>query len=190
MHRTFVIAAVILLASGLVIAQSKTNETISRQIKALQEEKSITVTFDPGGNSSKVMAVAENFSNKEADRAGLQAMNFAAGFFYPGTSLLSSPASVHFAFWVMSKKPRFAEDHKFIVQMGNKQLDLGEARYAAKRREDMEYLNFQITRSDLTSIAAADNVTFRVGPYVFAVTRAQLKLIRNLARIADTSITN
>jgi hypothetical protein len=118
-------------------------------------------------------------------------MNFAMGFFYPGTTLTASPERLHFTFWVLTKKPRFAENHHFTADIGGgKILDLGEARYSPKPREDMEYLNFEISRTDLATIAAADSVTFHLGPYLFSLTPAQQKVIRGLARVADLSSTN
>jgi hypothetical protein len=191
MKRLIFLLTVIISLAAIASAQSgKTNDAISRQIKSLGVEKAITVSFDSGGNASKIMAVTENFANREVDRAGIQAMNFAMGFFYPGTILAASPERLHFTFWVLTKKPRFAENHYFTADLGGKILDLGEARYSPKPREDMEYLNFEISRTDLTALAAADNVTFRLGSYTFTATSEQLKVIRSLVRIADVSAAN
>ena len=124
------------------------------------------------------------------DRAGLQAMNFAMGFFYPGTTLKVSPEYIHFTFWVLSKKPRFAENHKFAADLDGRQIDLGDARYAAKPRENLEYLNFELSRNQLVSIAGAKSVIFRLGPYSFTATPDQRRLVNSVVRIADISITN
>ena len=192
MKHSLFIWTVILSFTAVALSQSgKTNDAINRQVKTLGVEKAITVSFDAGGNASKVMAVTENFSNNEVDRVGIQAMNFAMGFFYPGTTLTASPERLHFTFWVLTKKPRFAENHHFAADLGGgKILDLGEARYSPKPREDMEYLNFEISRSDLASIAGADSVTFRLGSYAFTLTPAQQRVIRGLVRVGDVSLTN
>jgi len=173
-------------------AQSgKTNDDVNLEIRSLGVEKAITVSFDPGGNASKIMAVTENFSNAEVERAGIMAMNFAMGFFYPGTVLTASPERLHFTFWAMTKKPRFAENHHLTADLGSgKTLDLGEARYSPKPRENMEYLNFEISRTDLATIAAAGNLTFRLGPYTFTATSEQQKVMRSLVRVGDISNTN
>src|SRR5690348_9559695 len=109
-------------------AQGKSNDEINRQIRSLGAERSITLTFDASGNSSKIMAVTENFSYKESDRAGVEAMNMAMGFFYPGQTLATSPDRLLFTFWVKAHKPRFAENHRLTIELkGGKTLDLGDA---------------------------------------------------------------
>jgi hypothetical protein len=191
MFKAITLAAISLSLAISAFAQSKTNDAISRQIRTLGAEKSITVSFDASGPTSKLMAVAENFSNSDADHAGVEAMNFALGFFYPGTTLQSSPSSYHFAFWIKTRKPRFADNHKFVADLGGgRQIDFGEARYSPRARDDMEYLNFEVTRADLSTLASADNVTFHLGSYNFTVTSAQLKLIRNLLRVSDPTLGN
>ncbi|HYJ90254.1 MAG TPA: hypothetical protein VEV84_03020 [Pyrinomonadaceae bacterium] len=189
MLKIITLFAVFFFLTISTFAQGKTNDEMNRQIRSLGVEKVITVSYDSSGNSSKVMAVAENFSNKDADRAGVMAMNFATGFFYPGTTLTAAPERLHFSFWVKSHKPRFADNHHFTADLGGgKQLDLGEARYSPKPREEMEYLNFELSRTDLAAIAGADNVTFHLGQYTFAVSPAQLKLLRGLVSIVDVSV--
>lgn len=190
MHRLISIGVVFLLVPVLVFAQAKTNETVARQIKNLGAEKTITLTFDDRSNTSKIMAVTDNFSDKDVNPAGVQAMNFAMGFFYPGNVLQKSPDKILLSIWVLTKKPRFAENRKLVVEMGSKAIDLGDARYAAKARENLEYLNFEITFHDLGSIAASGSVAFRIGAMRFSVTPEQLKVVKNLVRIADTAIQN
>jgi hypothetical protein len=182
---SLVFAAVFLL-STTSFSQEKTNDQIDRQIRSSGVDH-INVTFDAPSNTSKLMAVAENFSNHDADSAGVQAINFAMGFFYPGTSLKASPETIHFSFWVLTKKPRFAESHHLTVDVDGRTLDLGDARYAAKSNQNLEYLNFDIPRSDLAAIGSASKVTFHIGPGTFTATVAQLKLIRSTTQIADVT---
>src|SRR5213078_1443706 len=134
-----IFAAVILFAVS-AFTQERSNDAINRQIKQLGLDHT-SVTFDASSNSSKLMAVAENFSSRDADSAGVQAINFAMGFFYPGQALKTSPESIHFSFWVLTKKPRFAENHHLIADIDGRTLDLGDARYAAKPNQNLEYLN-------------------------------------------------
>jgi hypothetical protein len=131
------------------------------------------------------MAVSENFADRDVGSVGIQAMNFALGFFYPGQSLKTAPESVHFSFWVLTKKPRFADSHHLVVDIDGKQLDLGDARYAAKGNQNLEYLNFELTRADLAAIAAAGKVTFRIGSHDFTATDSQLKTIGAVSRIVS-----
>jgi hypothetical protein len=182
-----VFAAVILFAVS-AFTQERSNDAIDRQIKQLGLDHT-SVTFDGSSNTSKLMAVAQNFSDRDADSAGVQAINFAMGFFYPGTSLKQSPEAIHFTFWVLTKKPRFADNHHLTVDLDSRTLDLGDARYAAKPNQNMEYLNFDIGRADLAAIGAARSVTFHIGSHNFTATSSQLKLITSTARIADVSQT-
>ena len=188
MKKIILVLSLLLLASS-AFAQGKSNDQINSQIKSLGLEHT-SVIFDALSNTSKLMAVAENFSNRDAAGAGVQAMNFAMGFFYPGTSLITSADSIHFSFWVLTKKPRFAESHHLTVTLDGRTLDLGDARYAAKANQNVEYLNFDLPRTDLAAIGAANNVTFHIAGHDFTATTAQLKLIRATAQIADVSKPN
>jgi hypothetical protein len=187
--KTCALAIAVLLLSAASFAQEKTNDELSRQIRSFGVDH-MNVTFDASSNMSKLMAVAENFSNRDADSAGVQAINFAMGFFYPGQSLKISPESIHFSFWVLTKKPRFAENHRLTVEADGRTLDLGDARYAAKPAQNLEYLNFDISRTDLAAIGSASSVTFHLGGHTFSAAPSQTRLILATARIADVSLTN
>ena len=179
---TILIAALFFLALSIP-AQSKSNDAISRQISALKSGKAITLTYDQNSNVSKLMAVSENFPDQETGRAGIMAMNFAIGFMYPGKSLISAPDKLLIAFWVMTKKPRFAASHNLLVPRID--LDLGAARYVAKPRLNMEYLNFDLSREDLEKIAAQPNAQIRLGNADLTFTRAQIKAISDVLIISD-----
>ena len=184
-------AFTILLLALSAFSQGKSNDVISRQIRALGVEKQITVSFDASGNSSKLMAVTENFAYSETDRAGIMAMNMALGFFYPGQSLAASPERLLFTFWCKTRKPRFADNHKLTIELaGGRTIDIGEARYSPRPRDDMEYLNFEITRGDLAALASAASATLHLGNYTFTLTPQQQKVLRALTRIADASATD
>jgi hypothetical protein len=171
--------AIVALFSA-AFSQGKTNDSISRQISDLKADKSISLTYDQAGNSTKVMAVSENFSDREAGDSGLMAMNFAAGFFYAGNKLERSADTVKLTFWAMSKKPRFADNHEFSVFTGQEVIVIGNGRYAAKARENMEYLNYEIARDDLAKIASGSNVHLSLGGHNFTFTRQQLKIFADL----------
>ena len=190
MKKTIALLAVLFAVPLFASAQGKSNDQIERQIRSLGVEKQVSVSFDQGGNTSKLKAVADNFRDSEAGAAGVRAMNFALGFFYAGNTLQNSPDRIMFSLWIMSKKPRFAQDHHLVIETGTGQVDLGDARYSPKPQMDMEYLNFEISRQDLASVAAGNNVVFKVGQNRFSVTPDQLKVIRAVARIADASQTN
>ncbi len=131
------------------------------------------------------MYVAENFSDSQASKAGIRAMNFAAGFFFAGNELSTAPDPVKLTFWAKSKKPRFADSHSFTVYVSGDVLELGEARYAAKAATGMEYLNFELSREVLSKIANSSNVRFTLGSHEFTFTAGQLKGLAALLLVSD-----
>jgi hypothetical protein len=181
--RYILIAAFIAAFSVTAFPQSKGNDQISQQLRKRRLDKSFTLSFDAGGGTSRLMAVAENFDSRETDKAGLQAMNFAMGCFYPGNVLKASPDPIMLTFWVLTKRPRFASAHAVTVAADGAAIDLGEARYAAKAREDMEYLNLNVSRADLTKIGSSSRATVKIGVATFTFTPAQLKLIRDFLEV-------
>lgn len=185
MKRLFLLSATLLLLSVLSSAQSKPNDAIIQQIKLLKAEKTLELTFDQNSNTSKLMAVSENFSSGDAKKAGILAMNFAVGFHYAGPSLSKSPDPILLTFWVLTKKPRFGEAHAFTIVAGDEMLVLGNARYVAKTRQDMEYLNFEVSRADLAKIAAQRAVKFKLGPAEFQFTSGQLKLFADILEVSE-----
>ena len=180
----YLLVLTILALSAAASAQEKTNDDISRQIRSLGVDH-ITLDFDQASNTTKIMAVSENFSDSDANAAGIQAMNFAMAFFYSGTSLKQPPDTIHFAFWVLTKKPRFADSHHLTADIDGRILDLGMARYAAKPNQNLEYLNFEIKRSDLAAIESGNKVAFHLGTHTFTSTADQRKLIRATVQIAN-----
>lgn len=115
------------------------------------------------------------------------AMNFASGFFFVGESLAAAPERMQFTFWVMSKKPRFAAAHELEFIAGSESILVGAARYAAKPARNMEYLNYEISRTDLEKIAKQTRVIAKIGAYDFQLTRHQLKSLADLLLITDTA---
>lgn len=169
----------ILLLVVCANAQKKPNAAIQQQLKSLGSGQ-VEVHYDEASKMTKIKAVSENFSDGDAKRAGVKAMNFAIGLFYPGAGLDRSPEQYVFSFWVMSGKPRFGEDHTFNAFLRNETLQLGEARYVARARDGMEYLNFNLTREQLKKIATESKVRFLLGRNDLAFTSSQLKLLADV----------
>jgi hypothetical protein len=176
---------VVLIFSLNLCGQSKSNDAIAGQLRQLQAARSLTVVFDQPSNTSKIMGVADNFASGEADDAGIQAMNFAIGFYYSGDSLTRSPDPILLTFWVLSKKARFTVDHDLTIFGDQEIMTLGTARYVSKPRMDMEYLNFEISRENLAKIAGRTNVKFRLGDAEFTFTRSQLKLLADILVVSE-----
>lgn len=186
MKKIYLISAIFLLTATLAAAQSKSNETISKQIKTLKAEKVFALSYDESAATSKLMVTAGNFDDGEAKKAGLQAMNFGMAFFYPGKTLTSTPDPINLTFWVLTKKPRFSEAHNLTVTANGETLDLGDARYVSKPKENMEYLNFQISRANLEKIAkAGGEVKLKIGTNEFKFTPEHLRIFANLLTLSD-----
>jgi hypothetical protein len=177
--------AAVLLSLTFAISAQTSNDTMQARINSLSAGKAITITFDSVSGTSKIMAVSENFSKDDASRAGLLAMNFAIGHIYPSDSIVKSPDSYLLTFWVMSKKPRFGANHAMTVVLRDEMLVIGSARYAAKPREQMEYLNFEISRENLMKIAGQTEVRFQLGDEEFTFTKSQMKLLADLLVVTE-----
>ena len=184
MNRLPLIAVAILSLAFAVSAQSS-NAIFQARIQQLGAGKQISLTFDSVSGTSKIMAVSDNFSKDDTGRAGLTAMNFAIGHIYPGDTMVKSPESFLLTFWVMSKKPRFGASHSMTVALRDEMLVIGSARYAAKPREQMEYLNFEMSRENLIKIAGSSEVRFQLGNEEFTFTPSQLKLLADLLVVTE-----
>jgi len=178
------IPLLILFLAVAATAQSKSNDAISKQIKTLNIEKSISVSYD--GNTSKVMAVAENFGDRDASRVGIQAMNFAMGFFYAGDSLKESPDPILLSFWILTKKPRFADIHSVTFVVGGESMVFDNIRYAAKPKENVEYINCKISRADLAKLIGGQDVRVKLGDAEFKFLPQQIRLMSNMLDISST----
>ena len=187
MKRTFVALACMTMLTAISFAQSKSNETITAQISNLRADKTFTLSYDAPSNMSKLMAVSGNFSNAEADRSGISAMNFATGFYYTGRGLQASPEIIKITFWVLSKRPRFAESHDLSLFAGQEIFSIGAGRYSARGRENMEYLNYEVPRETLVKIARQSAVRVKLGDHDFDLTRDQLKLLADLCVLTDVA---
>jgi len=182
-----ILFSAIIIASAAIVSlgQAKPNSEIHKQIASLRMEKNLTLDFDKNGNTSRIKAVTDNFSDRDAQRSGIQAMNFAMGFFYPGDVLKSAPDPIMLTFWVLTKKPRFAEAHDLKILFDGETADLGEARYVSKPRDNMEYLNFEITRANLTRIAQTRDVKLQIGKFEFSLTPEQRIVIAEILHVSE-----
>jgi hypothetical protein len=185
MKRFLILPLTVLFFALSVFAQSKTNEAINKQIKDLNAGKTITLTYDESSKTSKIMVVAEDFGKSQDKRAGVDALNFGMAFFYPGSVLTTAPAEINLTFWVMNEKPKFAEAHVWTATVGGETINLGEARYAARPKENMEYLNFRISRENLEKIARSREVKFKLGKTELEFTPEHLKTFVNFLKISN-----
>ena len=177
--KTLSILFLVLLLSASVAFAQKTNSQLVSQI----HNGKIKLTFE--GGSTKLMAVAENFTDAEARSARVMAMNFAIGFFYPGQTLERMPNDMLLTFWVMSKKPVFAERHSLTFYVDGDEIIVGDGRYSARARENMEYLNFTVSRDVLAKIASTSNVHFKLGDSTFKFSNDHMRMLADLLMLSD-----
>ena len=181
-HFALIAAAFLLTISA---SAQKTNDAVQKQIKSLKADKNIELSYD--GGATKVFAHAENFADAEARKAGVEAMNFGMAYFYPGTTLARSPETINLTFWVLTKKPQFGAETKWVVILPGETLDLGVVpQYTSKPGNKMEYLNFVIKRSDLAKIAAVSTPKFKLGKADLTFTTGQIQMFRDMLVISDT----
>jgi len=184
MRKLLPLLVVFVLAIG-AFAQSKTNDAIQKQIKSLKADKTFTLTYDKSSNMSKLMVTSDNFSEADAKKAGIQAMSFGMAVFYQGEALTTAADQIPITFWVMSKKPQFAANHKWSAVIGKGIVDLGGAQYAARERENMEYLNFKISRAVLQDIVSVSADKITLGVHEFQFTAEHITLFKNLLKLTD-----
>lgn len=169
-----------------ISAQTKTVEAIEKQVKNLRLAQT-KLTYNPDSNMSKIMTVADDFGYEQDKAAKVQGFNFGMAFFFQGKALTAAPPEINLTFWVKTDKPRFAENHHLTVFAGNETLDLGDARYAAKPNENMEYLNFKFSPETLSKIGNSPEARLKIGDAEFNFLPSHLKILSGIVKIADPS---
>lgn len=183
MNRTILVILFALLFTISAAAQGKSSDAIKKQIHDLKSDRIFKLTYDYESDSTKLFAVAENFDKKDAEHAGTQAINFAMAFTFGGQTLTAPPATINLTFWVLTKKPQFAVSHHLKVTSGLETVDFGDARYAAKPSENMEYLNFVISREDLAKIVVS-GTKLKLGNADLIFTAPQTNVFANMLRLS------
>ena len=183
--KLFLLPVLIATFTAFAFAQTKSNDAIEKQIKALKVEKIITLSYDEQGGTSKIFVSGEDFGREQNKRAGLNGFSFGMAFFYPGKTLNAAPGTINLTFWAQSKKPKFAESHNLTIFAAGETLDLGEARYVSRPAEKTEYLNFKISRENLLKIAGAANAKLKIGNAEFQFTPEHIRAFAALAKISD-----
>jgi hypothetical protein len=180
---------IVFLFTGLSFGQAKYAVDIEKKIKELKSEKFIFLEApEPGWNSPKILAVGEKFSAADCRRIGVDSMDFAAAIFLEYGTLAAAPNEILFTFRVKSKKPRFASLHSWTVMIGGETMNLGEARYAARSKENKEFLNFKISRENLEKIAKASDVKFKIGEAELKVTAEQLQILSSFLAVINPAL--
>lgn len=186
--KLFLLLILVLTFTSFALAQTKSNDAIEKQIKTLKVEKTITLSYDESGGTSKIFVIGEDFGRDQDNRAGLNGFSFGMAFFYPGKTLNAAPDEIALTFWVQSKKPTFGESHNLTVFANGEILDLGNARYVSREREKTEYLNFKISRENLIRISNSTATKLKIGNAEFQFTSEHLKVFAALVKISDPQI--
>ena len=174
--KTLLAVAFTFLLSVSISAQTRTNTAIEQQLGS--SGTNATVHFDPNSKVTTLKGVAENFSDSDTKRAGVKAMNFAVGALYAGDQIDRSIDPLTLSFWIMSGgKARFGDSQTLIATANGENADLGSGRYTF-RRDGMEYVNFNLTRDQLSKLANAAKWT--LGGKQFTPTGSQKKLLREI----------
>jgi len=174
--KTFLTTAFTILLSVSIYAQAKRNTAIEQHLRSAGANA--TVHFDPNSKVTTLKGVAENFSDSDTKRSGAKAMNFAVGALYAGDQIERSIEPLTLSFWIMSGgKARFGDSQSLIATANGENVDLGSGRYTF-RRDGMEYINFNLTRDQLSKLANAG--MWILGGKPFTPTGSQRKLLRDI----------
>jgi hypothetical protein len=183
--KLFLFLFLLFLAPASLPAQTRSNDSIRDKINQLGAAKHIVVEYNAGSNVTTIRAVAENFAEAETKAAGARAMNFAVGMMYVGKELKNASEPFKMAFWVNAPKPAFAQGQPIQIYAGESLFEIRDARHIRRERDSMEYLNFQLTREQLKTIALHESGRFYIGRHPFTFTRSQLRLMADLFLATD-----
>lgn len=168
--------------AGAAFSQGKSGKTIQKQLKDLKADKIFSLSYDKASDMSKILGFSEIFD--ESKRYKLEYFRFGLAFFFAGQTLSTAPDTYLLTFQASGKQPKFAQSHALKFTIDNETLDLGDARYAGK---DVEYLNFKLTRDQLAQIARGKNVRIKIGDAEFVFTPAHIKMFADLLALSDPS---
>ena len=180
MIKIFSTVTLILILAGIALSQTKSADVISKQLKTLKADKIYSLTYDKPSNNSKIYGFSENFG--EAKSNNLTFLRFGLAFFFSGNALSAKADSFNLTFQADGKKPVFAASHALKFTIDGETLDLGDARYVNK---DMEYLNFKLTREQLSKIAMGKNISAKIGAIEAKFKPAHIKMFSDLLALSD-----
>lgn len=178
--KSTLLLSLLLLFPTSFFAQTRSNDSIRDQINELGAAKHIAVEYNAASNVTTIRAVSENFAEGETKAAGARAMNFAVGMMFVGKELKNAAEPFKMAFWVNAPKPAFAQGQPIQIYAGETLHEIRDARHIRRDRDKMEYLNFQLTREQLETLARHENVRVYIGRHALTFTKSQLKLLADL----------
>lgn len=186
MQKIFVLILISMSAVG-AFAQSKSGAAIEKQLKFLKADKTFALAYDEKGGVSKIYGFGEDFGKEQDKRNQVESMRFGLAFFFSGRELKTAPAEYTLTFQAGTKRAKFAESHSLKFTIDNEILDLGEARYANKN-QGIEYLNFKLSREQLSKLARGKTVSMKIGNADFTLSAAQVKMFADLLALSDPTV--
>ena len=185
MNKLLLITLFLLSLTTISLAQTKSNDTISNQIKSFKAEKILILNYDNSSNVTQIMAFGEDFGSEQNRANNLSKFSFGMKFVYIGNEIKDVPQSFITTFWAEGKKSSFATAHNLTVRVDGENLEVGEARYFKKSGDDREFLNFNFPREILEKIVNGKNVQMKIGNATFKFTAEHLKLFTGLLAISS-----
>lgn len=184
MKKLIFILLIVVSVSTFAFAQSKSNETISNQIKSLNAGKNISLEYDKSSNYSKLMLLSDGFGSEQNKKNGLSQFTFGMMYGFNGNVLNNQPDVFILTFWAKGKNTHFANSHAWKAVVDGETIEIGEGRYAKKNGDEREFLNFVVSRENLTKIANGKNVGFQIGQAQFNVSAEMLQMFTNFLKIS------
>ena len=185
MNKILSITLFLLSLTTITLAQTKSNDTISNQIKSFKAEKILVLNYDNASNVTQILAFGEDFGSEQNRANNLSKFSFGMKFVYVGKEITNAPQSFITTFWAEGKKSGFATAHNLTITVDGENLEVGEARYFKKSGDDREFLNFNFPREILEKIVGGKNVQMNMGNATFKFTAEHLKLFTGLLAISN-----
>lgn len=182
------VISIILLAATFASAQTKNAAAIEKQLKSLKADKVFALVYDKDADNSKIYGFGADFGKEQAKRNAVESFRFGLAVFFAGKDLKTAPDEYVLTFQAGTKTAKFAEAHKLIFKIDGATLDLGDARYANKN--GIEYLNFKISREQLSKLAKGKEILMKIGAAEFKLAAEHLKMFTDLYALSDPSTAN
>lgn len=184
MTKFYLITMIILLSAATAFSQLKSSEAIEKQLKTLKADKVFSLGYDKNSDFSKVYGFGEDFGEAQNKRNQVESMRFGLAFFFQGKDLKTAPNEYVMTFQAGTRQAKFSQAHSLKFTIDNENLDLGEARYANKN-DGTEYLNFKISRDQLSKLAKGKTVSLKIGNAEYTLAAAHLKMFADFFALSD-----
>ncbi len=174
----------ILLSAAAAVSQTKNDAAMAQRLKDLKADKEFLLVYDEAGNTSKIYGFSADFGREQNRRNQVESFRFGLAFLFAGQTLKAVPEEYLLTFQAATKRAKFADAHRLIFTVDDTPLDLGEGRYANKN-EGIEYLNFKLSREQLSKLARGKNVSLKIGNADYSLSAENLKMLADLLALSE-----